>query len=320
MTTPSMRVACPVCDGTKLRYERTVAGYCLERCLACRHVVMNPQPSLDDLSEQYAHRDTDALVRLYGAISALPSVKAQWQGRLDWLSTLQQKPGRILDCGCGYGGFVEEAQRLGWDAHGIELGEWAAEAAAARNVKNIHIGPIAGAPFAPGSFDVIHASQVLEHLPQPRHELRHLRTLLAPQGLMWIDVPNYDSLTIRLNRDDFMLNEPPQHLNYFNATTLASLLTRCGFKPLQITTFGGLKWENLVGRPIRSEIADAYARLPEPKSKADVPDVLRSVPLWKRAALKLVVKPVLYDRLHLGMVLGVLARGAVGLRTPGEGR
>lgn len=51
----------------------------------------------------------------------------------------------------------------------------------------------------PGSFDVIFMNHVLEHIEEPVGLLESLRGLLAPQGRLFIEVPNVRSLRARLS-------------------------------------------------------------------------------------------------------------------------
>jgi SAM-dependent methyltransferase len=316
MPQPAMRVPCPLCGHDRAAFERTVGGYRLDRCGSCAFVFMNPQYSSAQIAELYVDRDVDSLSGIYQRIAAAPSVVAEYTARLERFEAVLPARGRLLDFACGAGAFFEIAQRRGWDAHGTELGRWAKEAAEARGLRNMHVGELRDLAFPDGYFDVVHAAQVFEHLPSPPAELGELRRILRPGGLLYIDVPNYRTLSIVLGRDDFMLNEPPQHLNYFSPATLTALIEGAGFSCVRTYTSGGLKWENLIGRSIRSDIKDAYG-LGSPKSKAEATAPKAPVsngrapaagsPL-KRLALASIVKPLLYDRLKVGMKLSAIAR------------
>ncbi|MEO6340396.1 MAG: methyltransferase domain-containing protein, partial [Caulobacteraceae bacterium] len=76
---------------------------------------------------------------------------------------------------------------------------------------------------------------VLEHVLDPEALLARLPRLLTPNGVVAITVPNDFSpvqLAARaaghIDRDFWVA--PPQHLNYFDATTLPRLLERMGFE------------------------------------------------------------------------------------------
>ena len=84
-----------------------------------------------------------------------------------------------------------------------------------------------------GTFDVVHASNVLEHLPDPAAMLRLIRQLLSPQGVVCVVVPNdYNPLQLALQRVDRYESwwlAPPHHINYFDFDSLEGLFRRIGF-------------------------------------------------------------------------------------------
>ncbi len=100
-----------------------------------------------------------------------------------------------------------------------------------------------GLPFQDGAFDVVVASELLEHLSFPEELVADAARVLRPGGLFVGSVPNAFRLKSRLL---FLIGrEPdpdPTHLRRFSVTGLRSLL-RTRFGALQITpTFGRLAW------------------------------------------------------------------------------
>ena len=178
-----IRVPCPLCDNTSSAPERVLNGYALESCGACGFSFVNPQQQEAEVTRGSTDRETDELVRLYSEIASVPSVQAQYKARLRLLEGLSPERGRLLDFGCAAGHFVEQAQARGWEAHGTELGEWAADAARRRGVRNVHVGMLATLGLEAESFDVVHAAQVFEHLPTPRVQLKQLVELLKPSSI-----------------------------------------------------------------------------------------------------------------------------------------
>jgi len=168
----------------------------------------------------------------------------------------------------------------------------------------LHAGPLESAPFAPGSFDLVYAGQVLEHLPDPGFEVALLGRLLAPGGLLCVVVPNYGSLSIRLGCDDFHANRPPGHLNYFSRAPLARLVASHGLGVLRVRTTG-LAYRALLGLPPRGAGAP-----PVPPGRAPASEALPGAP-GTGAVLKLRALGLLDLLLSVpgwGMQLEVVAR------------
>ncbi len=304
-------VVCPVCGERRARPERSLNGYALVRCRGCALVYVNPQPTPEELHAAYADRDADDLLKLY-AQAMTPARATELDAVLTKLERLLPTKGKLLDFGCGAGYLVERALARGWDAHGLEAGKWAKPAAEARGVTTVRVGALADGLFPPGHFDVVTAKQVLEHIPDPKAELAHVREALRPGGVFYADVPNYRCLSIVLGRDDFELNTPPQHLNYFTPRTLTRLLAACGFEVIDVDTSGGLKWENLLGRRIDSPVAKAYREHDAAVAAGKAPTYAAPAAESRGRGVKRLVMPlvrsVLYHRAKVGMMLAVTAR------------
>ncbi|MFE1318904.1 methyltransferase domain-containing protein [Kitasatospora phosalacinea] len=115
------------------------------------------------------------------------------------------RPGqRLLDVGCGPGTITADFAELVGPAGrvvGIEpvagvLAE-AAALAADRGLANLsyEVADVYRLPFADGSFDVVHAHQVLQHLPDPVAALREMRRVTAPGGVIAVRDSDYAAMT-----------------------------------------------------------------------------------------------------------------------------
>lgn len=300
-----VRSRCPLCGSDRSRLETRISGYQMDKCSDCSLVFMNPRCTVEHLAAIYTVRDEQELIELYARI-ATPKVIGEYHEKLEKIEQIVPRKGRLLDFACAAGYFFEQAQQRGWDAHGCDVGVWAGRAAAVRGLKNMHIGELDSLGFPDESFDVVYAAQVFEHLLNPLQDLTALLRVLKPGGLLYIDVPNYRTLPIMLGRDDFMLNEPPQHINYFTPTTLRKMLQDAGLQSIKIGSGGGLKWENLLGRPISSDIADAYGLTGEASlaQNAAKPSLLSRVKSTAFGLAKsIVVNPVLYGQAKVGINL-----------------
>ena len=298
------RVACPLCGSRDSQPERIVEGYELERCRSCDLVFVNPQPTEESLTHLYLQKTPESQAEFYRQTVSAAQI-AEYDRILADLSALLPAAGRLLDLGCAAGYFMQRAERAGFEAHGTDLATWVEGIAAERGVPNVRCGRLEAAAFADGWFDVVHSSQVFEHLPRPVDELKEIRRVLRPGGILYINVPNYRCLSIVLGRDDFELNTPPEHVAYYTPRTLATLLSRAGFDVVRTASYGGLKWENLLGRPIRSEIAEAVRKGSDSGSIQQ--HGLERTP-GRPGVLGRLARAILYRRMQVGMSLEAFAR------------
>lgn len=95
---------------------------------------------------------------------------------------------RLLDLGCGRGGLVEQlahplSQMVGIDPDMVSLREHRLPLPRAQAFSH-------RLPFAAGCFDVVYASWLLEHLPQPDRDFRKIGRVLRPGGVFVFITPN----------------------------------------------------------------------------------------------------------------------------------
>lgn len=136
---------------------------------------------------------------------------------------------RVLDIGCMYGYLLEEARARGLEAVGVELSPGAAAAADAKGFR-VHRGKIEEfAATETGTYDLVVAQHVLEHIEDPEDFLRHARGLLSPGGKLCIVVPNYDSKVRKTFKHSWGWYQLPVHLHHFGHRGLETLLSRAGF-------------------------------------------------------------------------------------------
>ncbi len=131
---------------------------------------------------------------------------------------------KLLDFGCGAGGFLNLARKIAADVAGVELERRVAEHWAARLTIR------AGLDQVEHNFDVVTAFHVLEHLDDPRDTLKKLGKRLVEGGRLVVEVPSADDALLTLYKnDDFQrFTYWSQHLYLFNAHTLNLLVQQAG--------------------------------------------------------------------------------------------
>jgi SAM-dependent methyltransferase len=215
----------------------------LVKC-ACGLVFQDPPPDEKVLQDVYYH-DRAFADALLGDLRPTTLESAQHKLRLLEAAQIRLDGLRVLDVGASSGAWLEIARSQGSVATGVEIG--AATSAAARSrgldVRTGTLGEILES-LESLRFDLITFWDVLEHLPDPRHELALARGLLASDGVIAATCPNveglYPRLTYRLlGRPTGIWEYPelPVHLYDFAPETARRLLAGQGYEVQLIRTF-----------------------------------------------------------------------------------
>ena len=251
-------------EGLKDRVFFCAPGeWTLQRCRKCGTGYLDPRPTVETISLAYSSYFTHhALSR--PSLETMTMAR-RWQrslanGYRNWRFGLRDRPAtrlgvpvmtlfpasrarldtvlrhmvppfrgaRLLDVGCGEGGFLEWARAAGWEPVGVEPDPAAVAAAQSRGL-TVHAGTVEALRSEASSFDVVTLSHVLEHVHDPRALLESIRNLLKPNGLLWLDTPNISSIGRRLFGPTWLGLDPPRHLVLFNHSTLRALLESLGF-------------------------------------------------------------------------------------------
>jgi SAM-dependent methyltransferase len=102
----------------------------------------------------------------------------------------------------------------------------------------IFAGRLEDAHFPDASFDLVHASHLIEHLNDPAFFLDEVARVLSPGGLLVLTTPNSDGLQARLLGRRWR-SAIYDHLYLFSLRTLRALLEAKGFAVEREVTWGG---------------------------------------------------------------------------------
>lgn len=151
------------------------------------------------------------------------------------------KQGKILDIGCGRGFFLHEFQNLGWEVSGTEFSEDSCENAKEILGDKVYVErSLQSLPFEEESFDLVTMWHVLEHLENYQDAVGAIKKIIKKDGVVLVEVPNFDSLQAHLARSRWLYLEAPRHLLHFNLGALKELFEKEGFKMSYLGTFS---WE-----------------------------------------------------------------------------
>jgi 2-polyprenyl-3-methyl-5-hydroxy-6-metoxy-1,4-benzoquinol methylase len=187
--------------------------------------------------------------------------------------------GSALDVGCERGVFLDELRRFGWQVSGTQLSRPATDSATTELGLDVRYGELPSLNFRPDSFSLATYFHVLEHLPRPGLYLAETRRLLARDGLLVVEVPNFEGLTARLFGRHWFGLDLPRHLYHFSPRSLAMLLAAHGFSVVKVSYFSAEYSVFVVLQTILNAILRQRDVLAEPIRRSGRPGS-RIMPAW----------------------------------------
>ncbi len=275
-------VLCRVCGSAAVETAGHVRGRVIEReftlahCTACRYsFVVDPWTDYERIysAAYYKGQGADPYVDYLFELEHPDSTvrRYEWQGLHRAVAALRPLNGQTqwLDFGCGNGGLVRWVRARGVSgAVGYETG-WIADRARAIGIPLLTSAALASRA---GSFDVITAVEVLEHVVEPIEVLQQLTGLLKPGGLLFVTTGNARPFRGRLETWRYVI--PEIHVSFFEPETLARAMRIAGVDPVfpgfidgydQIIRFKVLKglgrrrralWERAIPWQLASRLVD----------------------------------------------------------------
>lgn len=227
-------IHCPLCRQlaetrtTKFTLERDSYHFEVLECESCHHhfTYFDKEVCISSYYDEKDYQVRDNRKSLFHQIQEF-----EYQPIINYLT--QKNPNKkinLLDFGAGKGLFLNLAKHHGLDVKGVETS--APRAEYARNYFGLTInssyyskGKIFGQ-----SFEAITIFHVLEHLEKPFELLHHLvEENLAAEGLLIIEVPNFESWQSKWAGKYWLHLDVPRHLSHFSPKTLENHLKEIGF-------------------------------------------------------------------------------------------
>jgi SAM-dependent methyltransferase len=211
------------------------------RCRQCSLMYANPQEEIDVVTlltdesvpqvyipEEHAEYFHKQQVQLPDNLRALAA-----------LNQLLPERGKLLEVGSYCGFFLDHIRRDGWDAVGLEPFRAGADYARNRFGLTIIDGALPQPDLPDGSFDAIVMLHVIEHMPDPMANLRELRRLLRPGGILVVETPRFDSLSFKLlGKRERSIAACNGHIYFFTVPTLSSMMQKSGFDVARVDLVG----------------------------------------------------------------------------------
>lgn len=203
-------------------------------------LITSPQPLPDELMKYY---QSDQYISHTDSNKGILNTVYQWvkaymlSQKLNWLKDFKSE-GRLLDIGAGTGEFLLAAKNRGWEVLGTEPSSQARELALKKGItlkkEDFY--------FNSNTFDVITMWHVLEHVSDLHNQVKELKRMLRPGGLLIIAVPNYRSYDAEVYSEYWAGYDVPRHLWHFSKQSIERIFGKNGFslvqeRPLQFDAY-----------------------------------------------------------------------------------
>lgn len=267
------QIECSICNNTF--YSENLEPVQIVHCSKCCNGTTIPRPSFA--------ADSDAIWRdTYNGqrVERRDTWIKEAYLRLNWMH-LYKPNGSILEVGCGTGEFLEVASDNGHEAYGVEPSVHACMQARDHGAFVIN-AELASAMdrFRDYRFDSIAMWHSLEHIPNPVECLKDCSNILADDGKLFIEVPNYDSYDRKRLGATWQCADPSQHYHHFSKTGIAEALRYANLKPDYILEFtpriywSPASWKGIINRRMLDNIeltSNDYLRIVASKARNDRP-------------------------------------------------
>jgi 2-polyprenyl-3-methyl-5-hydroxy-6-metoxy-1,4-benzoquinol methylase len=204
---------CPICGSRKQETEFSYLNINIVRCPDCSHRYTDKVPV--NLSEVYNSEEySEALEKLELQQKDYRANRFGKERAEIAVQLFENTDKTVLDVGCGWGYFLSHLKNKGFDCHGIELSKQVADLAKKQYGLDISYIPIE--EYDSGiEFDLITLFGVIEHIKDPINFLKHCKRLLKKTGFILIFTPNFESIAVRIMRENANMIYPGQHLHHF---------------------------------------------------------------------------------------------------------
>ncbi|HLH65536.1 MAG TPA: class I SAM-dependent methyltransferase [Solirubrobacteraceae bacterium] len=171
---------------------------------------------------------------------------------------------RVLDLGCGEGELAARIAQAGAQVTAADVAE-AALARARRRHPQLRLelvaidGPL---PFGDGAFDVVWASEVIEHVADTERWLSEARRVLAAGGRLLLTTPSHGRLRVAIGGMERFSEPLGDHLHLYTARSLRRVLCELDFAEVRVRSAAGppLARRLLLAEAVRPALAAGDGR------------------------------------------------------------
>lgn len=244
-------IDCPLCEENNFKKLYFKDGMNVVKCRKCGLIFTNPQLEQKELNDHYhdkkvyaSHNSKETTSYFdYNARYLKGKERMRFWGIFNKLDQFYPQKGKLIDVGSATGFFIEEANKRGWKAEGVEVSKWASRWGRKNLNVKIFTGTLKEAKFKKHSFDVVAMLDFLEHVKNPLEEFKEASRIIKKGGVIYVETINFDNwITRYLIGSKYRYMFPKWHLYYFGRSQLIRLLKKAGFEVLEYSL-----WSSSVG-------------------------------------------------------------------------
>src|SRR5207302_1710166 len=200
---------------------------------------------------------------LYDEYVRIEDIHWWFRGRRKIITTMLRPyvrpPARIIDVGSGGGAVAQALQEFG-HVTACDIDVRCAASVSRRPGMSFAYGTAEAIPFADGSFDLVTAFDVLEHLDDDVRALKEMARVASPQGLIAVTVPAYPWMW---GRQD----EVSHHRRRYTGRSLRRAIIGAGLHPRRLTAFNTILFPGIAALRVSRRLARRVTegtRAPDP--------------------------------------------------------
>ena len=168
---------------------------------------------------------------------------------------------RLLEVGCGYGYFLDEAKCSFSYRVGTELSQEAAFQARKLSGAHIYAGDVSSLPFEFNNFSLGVLINVIEHIYSPANFLFSIKQHLKDGGTIVIATPDIGSFWYRIMKKRWPSFKIPEHVAFYSGETLKLLLKKAGFVDIKKLPFPHAFPLGLIARKLGIRLPAKFGKL-----------------------------------------------------------
>jgi len=243
---------CPFCGTDNETVLRRPDQLPIAFCNTCGCWYVTRLPSASEIRRVYdgyyhTHRPTDlsekSVPRMLENARAASETDWQFRSLSGLLGGINGK--RILDVGCGWGGFLLMARSTGADVVGCDLSPEACEFANNKLGITVYQSDLSSCMSSVGDVDAVVMRDIIEHPINPLIDMQAAYRILKPGGLLLFHTPNGGEAGTNIDtaREWVGFRVDLEHLQYLSPRTMNWLSRTLDMRIERLDAFGfpGLK-------------------------------------------------------------------------------